>query len=90
ATITRGFPGKPDIPPMGAHQAITVEETIRVHTLNAAWVLLLDDVSGSIEVGKSADMIVLNHDLFEIPPTDIHQTEVEKTIFRGKAVYERD
>ena len=35
-------------------------------------------------------MIVLNHDLFEIPPTDIHQTEVEMTIFRGKAVYERD
>lgn len=88
ATITRGFPGKPDIPPMGAHQAITLEETIRVHTLNAAWVLLLDDVTGSIEEGKSADMIVLNHDLFEIPATEIHKTEVQRTIFNGKIVYD--
>jgi len=90
ASVTRGYPGKPEVPPMGPDQALTLEETIRIHTINGAWTLRLDDVSGSIEVGKSADMIVLNHDLFEIPPTDIHQTEVEKTIFRGKAVYERD
>ncbi len=33
-------------------------------------------------------MIVLNHDLFEIPPTDIHKTEVQKTVFNGNVVYE--
>ena len=46
-------------------------------------------MAGSIEVGKSADLIVLNHDLFEIPATDIHATEVEKTILEGDVVYQR-
>ena len=75
---------------MGPHQAITLEEAIQVHTINAAWVMLLDDVTGSIEFGKSADMIVLNHDLFEIPATDIHKTIVQKTIFKGDVVYEAE
>ena len=72
---------------MGPDQALTLEETIRIHTINGAWTLRLDDVSGSIEVGKSADMIVLNHNLFEIPETEIHETEVEKTVFRGEVIH---
>ena len=44
-------------------------------------------MTDSIEVGKSADMILLNHNLLEIPPTDIHKTEVQGTIFKGKVVY---
>jgi predicted amidohydrolase YtcJ len=90
ATITRGFPGHPEIEAFNADQAITLEETIRVHTLNGAYVMNLDDITGSIEEGKSADMIVLNHNLFEIPITDIHATEVQITLFKGKVVYERD
>ena len=88
ATITRGFPGHPEIEAFNADQAITLEETIRVHTLNGAYVMNLDDITGSIEEGKSADMIVLNHDLFEIAPTDIHKTKVRKTLFKGEVVYE--
>ena len=34
-------------------------------------------------------MIILSHNLFEIPETKIHETEVQKTIFKGKVVYER-
>lgn len=90
ATITRGFPGKPDVPKMGAQHALTLEETIVAHTLNTAWVLQVDDISGSIEEGKSADMIILNHNLFEIEPTEIHNTEVQKTIFKGKEVYSKN
>lgn len=87
ATITRGFPGKPDVPKMGPQHALTLEETIIAHTLNTAWVLRVDDVTGSIEEGKSADFIILNHNLFEIESTEIHNTEVQKTIFKGKEVY---
>jgi predicted amidohydrolase YtcJ len=87
ATITRGFPGKPEVEKMGLQHALTLEEAIRAFTLNAAWVLLVDDISGSIEEGKSADFIILNHNLFEIESTEIHNTEVQKTIFRGKEVY---
>ena len=90
ATLTRGFPGHPEIEKFNADQAITLEETLRVHTINGAYVLHLDDVTGSIEEGKWADMIVLNHNLFEIPETEIHNTEVEKTIFKGEVVYQRD
>jgi predicted amidohydrolase YtcJ len=89
ATITRGFPGKPDVEKMGPQHALTLEETIIAHTINVAWSLQLDDVTGSIEEGKFADMIVLNHNLFEIPAADIHTTAVQKTLFKGKVVYER-
>ena len=87
ASITRGFPGKPEIEKMGAEHALTLEELIRAYTINAAWVLRLEDVTGSIEPGKYADMIVLNHNLFEVPATDIHKTEVQKTVFKGEVVY---
>ena len=87
ASVTRGYPGQPEIPAMGPDQALSLEETIRIHTINGAWTLRLDDVTGSIEVGKSADMIVLNHNLLEIPVTDIHNTEVLKTLFKGEVVY---
>jgi predicted amidohydrolase YtcJ len=90
ASVTRGYPGKPEVAPMGPDQALTLEETIKIHTLNGAWTLRLDDVTGSIEVGKLADLIVLNHNLFEVPPTDIHETEVLKTIFEGQVVYQSE
>jgi len=87
AAITRRKPGDPSSETMGPQHALTVEELIEAYTINVAWSLHLDEVTGSIEAGKSADMIVLNHDLFEIPPTDIHKTEVQKTIFQGSVVY---
>ncbi len=87
AAITRQFPGKPDRGTMGEEHALTLEELIEAYTINVAWSLHYDDVTGSIEEGKFADMIVLNHDLFEIPVTDIHKTEVQKTIFKGDVVY---
>ena len=89
ASITRGFPGKPEKKKMGSQHALTLEEVIEAYTINAAWSLLLDDVTGSIAVGKWADMIVLNQNLFEIPETEIHNTRVEKTIFKGEVVYAR-
>jgi predicted amidohydrolase YtcJ len=90
ASITRGFPGKPEVEKMGPEHALTLEELIQAYTINVAWVLRLDDVTGSIEEGKYADMIVLNHNLFEIPVTEIHKTEVQKTIFKGTVVHQED
>ncbi len=90
ATITRGFPGKPEVEKMGPQHALSLEEAIQAFTINAAWVLQVDDISGSIEEGKSADFIILNHNLFEIESTEIHNTEVQKTIFKGKEVYTKN
>jgi predicted amidohydrolase YtcJ len=90
AAITRGFPGKPEKGTMGEQHALTLEEVIEAYTINAAWSLRIDDVTGSIEEGKFADMIVLDHNLLEIPETQIHRTEVLTTIFKGEVVFERD
>ena len=87
AAITRSIPGKPEKGTMGEEHALTVEELIEAYTINVAWSLHYEDITGSIEEGKYADMIVLNHNLFEIPATEIHKTEVQKTIFKGEVVY---
>jgi len=89
ASITRSVPGRPEKGTMGEEHALTLEELIEAYTINVAWSLHYDDVTGSIETGKFADFIVLNHNLFEIPETDIHTTEVQQTIFKGSVVYER-
>mgnify|MGYP001814999890 CR=1 FL=1 len=90
ASITRAFPGKPEKGTMGKAHALTLEEMIEIYTINSAWTLRIDDVTGSIEEGKFADMIILNHNLFAIPTTDIHKTEVQKTLFKGNVVYSAD
>ena len=75
---------------MSPDQAITVAEAIVTYTVNAAWSLMVDELTGSIEIGKSADMIILSHNLLEIPETEIHKTEVQNTIFKGEVVYSAD
>jgi predicted amidohydrolase YtcJ len=88
ATVTRGTPGKPGVPKMSPEQALTVEEAIIAYTINTAWSLRVEEETGSIEKGKWADMIVLNHNLLEIPKTEIHKTEVQRTVFKGEVVYQ--
>ncbi len=87
--VTRQMPGTNEYGTVNADQAISVEQAIRGFTLGGAEALGADysEQFGSIEVGKSADMIVLNRNLMEIPETDIHKTEVLRTVFRGKVVY---
>lgn len=87
AAITRGFPGKPEKGTMGEEHALTLEELLEIYTINTAWSLQIDDITGSIEVDKYADMIVLNQNLFEVPVTDIHKTKVLTTLFKGQPVY---
>ena len=70
-------------------EGIDLKTALKIFTINGAMAMMHEDVTGSIEAGKSADMIILNHNLFEIPETDIHSTEVQKTIFNGEVVYER-
>ncbi len=70
-------------------QAVTLEEAIRIYTLNGAGALRLDQVTGSIEVGKSADFIVLDRNLFEVAVDEIGGTEVVMTFFEGHPIYTR-
>ncbi|GIN90515.1 hypothetical protein J22TS1_15660 [Siminovitchia terrae] len=65
----------------------TLENMIESFTINGAYSLKLDHLTGSIEKGKKADIIVLDQDLFKMPEANIHQAKVLLTLFEGKEVY---
>ena len=60
---------------------------IALYTINAAYALRHDDETGSIEVGKQADLIVLDHNLFDLPADSIHTAKVTRTLLGGRTVY---
>ncbi|HEX9726420.1 MAG TPA: amidohydrolase family protein [Vicinamibacteria bacterium] len=81
---TRQVLGKPDAPRLGGEEArVPLDLAIGANTLGAAWGMGVDDWIGSIEVGKKADLIVLDQNLFEIDPHPISQTTVELTMMNG-------
>jgi predicted amidohydrolase YtcJ len=73
---------------LGADEAISREAAIRAYTLNPAYILGWDDIIGSIEVGKYADMVVLDRNPLEVPVEAISDTRVVTTVFAGEVVYE--
>lgn len=72
----------------GPEQCITVEEAIKTYTINGAWQDHMEDLKGSIEVGKLADFCVIDKDILTIDPHQIKTIAVLKTIVGGKVVYE--
>ena len=88
AFVTRADPRGETPGTLWPEQAITLVEAIRIYTLDGARALRIDDRVGSIEVGKRADLIVLDRDLTSIPIDDVGDTRVEQTWFRGELVYE--
>ena len=89
--VTRQVPGEPEHGTLNADLGVSVEQAIRGFTLGGAEALGYGfaDELGSLEVGKSADFIVLDKNLLEIPASEIHTTKVQKTVFMGEVVYER-
>ena len=72
-----------------APQAIRLDQAIAAYTINGAYTMRQEDKVGSLEVGKKADFIVLNQNLFEIKPSNIHQTQVLMTYFNGQLIYQQ-
>ena len=70
-------------------QRLTVEEAIYGFTMGGAYASFEEDIKGSIEEGKLADMVVLSKDIFEIPMDEIKDVEVEMTVFNGEIVYKK-
>ena len=87
--VTRTNPDKPKLGVLGPPEKVDLATAIRILTLNGAHALGLEKTTGSIEVGKDADMIVINHDLFSIPVDQIIKTQVQRTLLKGKTVYSR-
>jgi predicted amidohydrolase YtcJ len=73
---------------VGPEEAIDMMEAIRVYTINGAYVGKDEDILGSIEPGKLADIIVLDRDILTVDPEELLELQVLKTIVDGKIVYE--
>lgn len=69
-------------------QAITAEEALEVFTINSARAMGLDDETGSLEPGKSADFVILDRDAVGGSPDEIIDARVLETWFAGRRVYE--
>ena len=69
------------------HQCISVEEAVRIYTLDAAYVQFEENNKGSITPGKRADLVVLSDDPFTVKTTRIKDVRVERTIIGGKPLF---
>jgi predicted amidohydrolase YtcJ len=75
----------PIMPPVD--ERITLDQALKAYTLDSAYVLDLEKQVGSLEVGKGADIVVLEKDLYKIPPADISTTKVKLTMMNGNVTY---
>ena len=69
-------------------QKITVDEAVRGFTWGSAYAEFQENVKGTLEVGKLADLIIISDDIFKIDPVKIGSTKVLVTVMNGKVVYE--
>ncbi|NEA71829.1 amidohydrolase [Streptomyces sp. SID13588] len=76
-------PAKPFYP----EQALTLAQALTAYTAGSAWVNHLDDVTGTVEVGKYADLVVLDRDPFERPALELAETRVLRTYIDGRLVF---
>ena len=76
----------PQMPPV--NEVISLADALQASTLAAAYVLRLEDKIGSVEVGKLADLVVLEKNLFDVPNGEIAGTKILLTMFNGKVVFE--
>lgn len=70
-------------------QCLTVDQAVQGYTLTPAAASGMGTVTGSLTVGKRADLIVTDRNIFIIDPNEIPETRVRLTLFNGKIVYER-
>jgi predicted amidohydrolase YtcJ len=70
-------------------QKITVREALHAYTVGSAYASMEEDIKGSLEPGKLADLAVLSADILHIDPVEIQNAKVDMTVFDGKVVFER-
>ena len=75
---------------IGPQESISLQAALDAMTRGAAYTLNLSDEMGSIEVGKSADLVVIDRDIFDIPLAEVADTKALVTVFRGQTVYEAE
>lgn len=85
--LTRRGPGDPPGEAWIPEERVDLMTMLRAYTINGAWLSREEKLRGSLEPGKAADFIVLDRDLFSIPPTEIGRTRVLLTLLEGREVF---
>ncbi len=70
-------------------EVVDLPTIIAAYTINAAYAFGQERETGSLEVGKAADLVVLDHNLFDVAPDKIHEVNVVLTVFEGRVIYRR-
>lgn len=68
-------------------QAIRLPELIAAYTIGGAWLSRTEGTTGSIEAGKAADLVVLDQNLFDVPPAELRRVRVLLTLLGGRRVH---
>ena len=74
---------------IGPQQKISLMEALRMYTYNSAYASFEEDIKGSLEVGKLADLVILDQKISDVPLTGIRDVKVDYTYIDGKEVYSR-
>jgi predicted amidohydrolase YtcJ len=85
--VTRRDPLGPAGPAWLPQELVDLPTAVAAYTKNGAFLSFEEQTRGAIEPGKAADLVVLNQNLFEIPPQEIHTVKVVLTILEGRVVY---
>ncbi|WP_198160245.1 amidohydrolase [Photobacterium sp. J15] len=75
---------------MGSQGFSDIQMAIAAYTINPARALGLEGITGSIDVGKSADFVILDQDITELKPEQIPQVNVSLTMLEGEIVYQSE
>ncbi|SDX09797.1 hypothetical protein SAMN04487912_10783 [Arthrobacter sp. cf158] len=87
--VNRTAPGE-DLPPLGpGSQKLSLQQILNAYTQGTAWINHLDAETGTLEPGKLADLAVLDVNLFELSPEELHRAVVMQTWIGGECVYDR-
>lgn len=71
-------------------ECVSITEALKAYTINSAYAAFEEDVKGTIEKGKLADLVILDKNPLKIPKEQIKDLQVIETIIRGKTVYKKD
>ena len=75
---------------LNKNESIDLTEMLKAYTINAAYLMHQQDMTGTIEVGKSADLIILERNLYNIPIEEISEVRVLETMIEGNTVYKAE
>ena len=75
---------------VGERQKVDVLQAVRMFTYNGAYASFEEEIKGSLETGKLADLVILTENILTCPPEHIQQTKVQYTLVDGEIVYKKE